>query len=64
VNRRLGKPNLDFSELTATYSAVFVRFEIATIDKYIRAATVASQIKLLDFKEWKKHIIMLNSMYY
>ena len=64
VNQRLGKPNLDFSELAATYASVFVRFEVATIDKYIRVATVASQIKLLDFKEWKKHIIMLNSLYY
>jgi len=64
VNQRLGKPNLDFSELTVTYKDVFVRFELATIDKYIRIATVASQIKLLDFKEWKKHVVMLNSMYY
>jgi len=64
VDRRLGKPSIEFSELTTIYASVFVRFEVATIDKYIKTAAVASQIRLFDFKEWKKAIIMLNSLYY
>jgi hypothetical protein len=64
VDRRLGKPSIDFSELATVYATVFVRFEVATIDKYIKQATIASQVRLMDFKEWKKAIIMLNSLYY
>ena len=64
VNRRLGKSNIEFSELATVYATIFVRFEVATIDKYIKQATIASQVRLMDFKEWKKAIIMLNSLYY
>ena len=64
VDARLGKPSILFSELGTIFSGVFVRFEIATIDKYIKKATVASQIKLFDFKEWKRAVVILNSLYY
>jgi hypothetical protein len=64
VDRRLGKPSIEFSELSSVYATVFVRFEISTIDKFIKQATIASQVRIMDFKEWKKAIIMLNSLYY
>jgi hypothetical protein len=64
VNRRTQKSNIDFSELAETYASVFTRFEIATIEKYNGKACLASQVKLFDFKEWKKSIIILNSFYY
>jgi Erv1 / Alr family len=64
VNRRLGKENLDYADLACRYKDVNFRFEMATINKYMNIATHADQVKIMEYISWKKHMTILNSLYY
>ncbi len=65
VNQRLGKPNLTYSELQATYSSRNVQNDLRGLDELItRALKVGGGTSLLKYKEWLKHIAMLRSVYY
>lgn len=64
VNRRIQKPNLDYSELRNRYASAQVGEELRTLEALvIRALKVGGGTSLLKYKEWLKHIAMLRSLY-
>lgn len=64
INLRLGKINLPYDDLEVTFKGVNFKQEMATIEKYSIRAAHANQVKLTDFISWKRHCVILTSLYY
>jgi hypothetical protein len=66
VNRRKDRllVNLPKEELIAKYSGVSFLAEMATITKFFERASPAGQIKGTGIQEWKKQMLILNSVFY
>lgn len=56
--------NIPYESVLIQYKTVNLLQEMATVSKYVDRATHSGQLKIMDFKDWKRQCITVNSLYY
>jgi Erv1 / Alr family len=63
VDMRLGKPNLDYTQLTPIYGGLALRQLFNTLEVVMNRAIQGGAIHLLSWTNWAKHVKHLLGMY-